>query len=112
MAWFCYFETVSGRLVSHGSVPTVPTPGDLTVVDVGSRPTDSLMWDEATRAWVARPAKVLVDRLQDLADDPELSAVWTQLTPTQRTALRNRLIRLFGRYRWRPLSGSAETLDA
>jgi hypothetical protein len=101
MPWFAVYESGTGRLVSVAQTVADPLPAGLAAAELGQRPADSQMWDTTTRTFVARPAKVIVDRLQDLADDPELSAVWTRLTATQRTALRNRLIRLLGQYRFR-----------
>jgi hypothetical protein len=66
------------------------------------------MWDETTTSFVDRPAKVLIDRLQDLTDDPALAAVWTRLTVAQRTVLRNRLVALLGSQRIR---GSSEPVN-
>ena len=101
MSFWVVFETATGRLVSTGSVLAEPLPAGLTATDLGARPADTLMWDAATRTHVARPAKVLVDRLQDLIDDPVLAEVWSRLTANQRTILRNRVVALLGRQRWR-----------
>lgn len=101
MAWFVVHRTETGQIVSSGDVVASPLPEGLTSVDVGARPADSKMWDPASRAFVDRPAKVLVDRIQELRDDPALSAVWTRLTANQQTALRNRLIAMLGPNRYR-----------
>lgn len=109
MAWHYLYETASGRLVSEAEADAAPVvPAGLSVLSRPSRAADAEMWDPGTFAFVARPAKVLVDRLDDLASDAELAAVWTRLTVTQRTALRNRLVRLLGYRRYR---GSGEPVD-
>lgn len=105
--WFYLYETATGRLLSEASESPTPGAGQA-VVSRPDRADSSVMWDAATASFVARPAKVLVDRVQDLADDPVLSAVWTRLTAAQRTALRNRLAALLGSQRMR---GSGEQVN-
>lgn len=109
MTWYCYYDD-TGRLVSQGSLDT-PAPDGLTRLELPAKPPDSQMWDESTRSFVPRPAKVLVDRLQDLADDPELVAVWQQLTVAQRQVLRDRLGRLLGQYRYRNEAQPQDLID-
>lgn len=101
MPWLALHRQDDGRLLSIGTVPPVDAPDGTTVVEVAEPPSGTVMWDEATRAMVPRPQSVIVDRLQDLIDDPELVAVWQRLTAAQRTALRNRLVRLLGPMRFR-----------
>lgn len=109
MAWHYLYETATGRLVSEAEADAAPVvPAGLSVLSRPDRVSASEMWDAATLGFVARPVKVIVDRLDDLANDAELSAVWTRLTAAQRTALRNRLIRLLGYRRFR---GSGEPVD-
>jgi hypothetical protein len=104
LPWHAVIDDATGRLVSLGQVVADPLPAGLVAQDLPGRPADSQMWDEATRSFVPRPPKVLVDRIQDLADDPALVAVWTRLTAVQRTALRNRLVQLLGPHRFRSQS--------
>ena len=63
------------------------------------------MWSEAARDYVARPPKVLVDRLQDIISNPayqdDLITLWNSLNAANRTRLRNGLIRLLGGQRFR-----------
>jgi len=62
------------------------------------------MWDAATRSYIARPAKVLVDRLQDLLSDPDYSdwqTVYNALNATRKAQVQAALIRLLGRARYR-----------
>ena len=84
-------------------------PGHLGVVELASRANlDTVMWSSTSRNWIARPQKVLVDRVQELVDDPSLSAVWSRLTVAQRNVLVNRLRQMLGRERFR---NPAETTD-
>lgn len=107
--WHYLYETATGRLLSEAEADVAPTTvAGVTVLSRAARAADTEMWDPATFAFVARPAKVLVDRLDDLNNDPDLAAVWTRLTVAQRTALRNRLVRLLGYRRYR---GSGEPVD-
>lgn len=109
MAWHYLYETATGRLVSEAEADVAPVvPTGLSVLSRPDRVSTSEMWDQVAAVFVPRPAKVIVDRLTDLDNDPDLSAVWTRLTAAQRTALRNRLIRLLGGQRMR---GAGEPVD-
>lgn len=106
MTWKAYYETATGRLLSVGEIePEQLPPGVSELLLAGQPNIDAVMWDVATRAFVARPAKVLVDRLQDMITDSaysaDLIALWNALNATNRTRLRNGLIRLLGGARWR-----------
>ena len=100
MAWYYLYDAATGRLISECTEEPGARAG-VAVATRGSRCADGEMWDEATRSFVARPAKVLVDRIVDLENDPALSAVWSRLTVTQRQTLKTRLGRLLGRHRFR-----------
>ena len=111
MAYWAVYETATGRLVSQGTRLADPLPAGLTAVDLGTRPADSLMWDSAQRIMVARPAKVLVDRLQDLLDFyPDFAAVWNSLSAARKTQIRTALIAFLGRQRYRNQSAPV-TMD-
>ena len=111
MSYFLLYDTATGRLVSQGTVVASPLPDGLTAVDVGTRPSDGQMWDSATRTMVARPAKVLVDRLQDLLDFyPDFATVWNSLSAERKTQLRTALIAFLGRQRYRNASAPV-TMD-
>ncbi|MCC6192057.1 MAG: hypothetical protein IT318_23760 [Anaerolineales bacterium] len=106
MAWQALYETATGRLVSVGSVVAEPLPAGLAALALAGPPNvDGEMWDAGTRAFVARPAKVLIDRLDDLITDSrysaDLIALWNALNATNRNRLRTGLIRLLGSQRWR-----------
>lgn len=104
MPWTALYDTDTGRLVSVGQIVSDPLPAGLTAVTLPDRPQDSEMWDAPSRAFVARPAKVLVDRLAELLTDPryaDFQDVWANIPAARRTALRNAMIRLLGRHRFR-----------
>lgn len=105
--WYYLYDLATGRLLSEASDPPQPAVGQA-VVSRATRADSSVMWDAVTAAFVARPPKVILDRIDDLNNDPNLSAVWTRLTVAQRTVLRNRLIALLGYRRFR---GSGEPVD-
>ena len=109
MACYALYETTTGRLRSLGSVVVDPVPDGMSVLLVGENPPDAnVMWDEATRSFISRPAKVLVDRLQDFASQPGVVDFWQSLTNAQRVALRDALIKLLGPERWRNQNGNFE----
>ena len=105
MLWYAVYNSVSGRLDSVGTRVAEALPPDVVAVELAEEPTAAMMWDEAARAFVPRPAKVLADRLQDILNHPDygddIQLLWNSLNSTQRTRLRNGLIKLLGRARWR-----------
>ena len=114
MAWYAICETASGRLISLGEADVAPVIVGATALTLAGAPDLQVqVWDEATRAFVARPAKVLVDRLQDLLSNPayaDFVTAYNALNAANKTRLRNMLIQLLGRRRWRA-SGEAVELD-
>jgi hypothetical protein len=81
MAWFAVVERATGRLESVGTVLAEQLPPHLEAIELPSAPGDN-MWDEASRTFVPRPPKVIIDLLE--------SPLFTTLTPPQR-ALLNRI---------------------
>jgi hypothetical protein len=103
---FAYYETSTGRLVSVGTDANPSPPAGVTELQIASLPNFSTeVWDAASRTFVARPAKVLIDRLNEIITDSQYAddiiALWNTLNAANRTRLRNGLIRLLGRYRFR-----------
>lgn len=101
MAWSYVYEAATGRLVSETSLPLGDLDARYAVLELPARARDDQMWDLASRGFVPRPAKVLMDRIADLEVDGSLAAVWTRLTVQQRTALKNRLAAVLGTQRFR-----------
>ena len=111
MTWFAVFETVTGRLHSVGEVLADPLPDWLESVIISDKPDETVMWDQNTRQFIARPPKVLIDRLQDILTDPnfsEFQIVWNALSTARKTQLRNAMIRLLGPARFRNPTESVE----
>ena len=77
--WYAVYETDNGRLVSVGTV--LPDPGvgpGLTALLLGTNPPlDNTMWDPATRTFIARPAPVLNDLVEQLIAQPEIAVLST-----------------------------------
>lgn len=112
MAWFAFINTNTGALLSLGTMIVTPLPVNTTMLTLAIDPTDpQFMYDQATRTFIARPATVLIDRLQDIVTNPayqDLIDVWNSLNPANRNKLRNALIKLLGRQRWR---GASEVVE-
>jgi len=112
MAWFAYIKTSDGALISLGTALTTPLPVDTTVLPLTIDPTDTQwMYDQTSRTFIARPAKVLIDRLQDIITNvayQDLIDVWQTLNTNNRNKLRNGLIKLLGKQRWR---GATEVVE-
>jgi len=111
MAWYAVYSSATGRLVSVGQVVADPLPGDQVASLLAGRPGDEEMWNEGARLFVARPAKVPVDRLQDLATNPdyaEFQTAYNALSAANRQRLTNALMRLLGRARYRAVGEPVE----
>lgn len=107
MPWSYLHDLTTGRLLSESDATVVPKVGQAVHVRT-NRAAEAEMWDEATRTFVARPPKVLADRLDDLQTWPEFQRVWAVLNAARRTDLRTALIRLIGRHRFRNQAEPAE----
>lgn len=135
--WHCIVEKATGRLVSITSEDwevdnaariargVNPLPDTVVVISVQDRPDFSVvMWDAPTKVFVPRPAKVIVDRLDELrnrADEfPTLAALIQRIPSGQRAAaqaeLRLALRKLLGPFRWaaenEPIPLGPETSEA
>ena len=95
--WQAIIDDTTGRLVSVGTVVVQLRPG-LVAVPLTARPSDDDMWDETTRAFIPRPTKIVVDRLDDLAATPGFSQA---ITDSDQLAVLTIVGRLLGRERYR-----------
>lgn len=103
--WVTYYDTATGEIRGCGTVPPESIPPGISTVNHGTlRPDIGNRWNAATRAWVAIPPEVLVDRLQDLLAHPYVADMWTRLTVTQRLKLRRILVWTLAGRRWRQQS--------
>jgi hypothetical protein len=68
--WYAVFESATGRLVSTGTA-LGELPPEQEAIELSGPPRDAEMWDEATRAFVSRPEKVVVDRADDVLAELE-----------------------------------------
>lgn len=100
-----FYDLATGRLLSVGSVWPAELPVGMAYAEYPTPPDlDNTAWDEALQDFKARPAKVLVDRLEDLINDPkyaDFQTAWNNLSPTRKTALRSAIILFLGRFRYR-----------
>ena len=106
MAFYAIYETASGRLRSLGSIKADPLPAGLTAADITNPPADNTMWDETTRAFVARSAKVLVDRLVELRTHPKFQAIWDGAKLSDKNEMTVFFIELLGSERFRNQSST------
>jgi hypothetical protein len=104
MSWFAYVRDADGVLLSIAQTSDAPPTGvsrQLLSVD----PTDpAWMYDLVTRAFIARPAKVIIDRLDDIVTNlnyADFQTVWSALSATRKNQLKQAMIRLLGRQRFR-----------
>ena len=97
-------DTTTGRLTNVGTVAPARVDASETALTFDRAMPDfaTEMWDTDTRTFIARPAAVLVDRLDDLAADPDFIRVTADLNAARQADLRAALIRWIGprnRYR-------------
>jgi hypothetical protein len=111
MAWYAVHHILTGQLMSVGQVIADPMPTDRIALLLADRPADSQVWDATLRQFVARPFKVLVDRLQDLITNPnysEFQTAYNALSAPNRQRLANALARLLSRERFRAVGEPVE----
>lgn len=108
MAWYAVYETLSGKLISIGSDDNIAITVGLdqsSVLLVGGQPDLSqVMWDTTLHLFVNRPAKILIDRLDDIqnhADYADFMTAFNSLNATNRQRIRNGVIWLLKNYRFR-----------
>lgn len=111
MAFRAIFRLATGELVSVGTVWPDPLDPGFGFVEYQTEPDLSVvMWDSATRDFVTRPAKVLFDRLDDLISDPrfaDFANLYNSLNAARKQTVRDAIILLLGRRRWRTPSQDA-----
>ena len=108
MPWSLYIRDSDGQLLSVADTDD-PPPAGVVRMAVTSDPRDpALMYDPAQRAMVARPAKVLIDRWQDLRADPTFAAIYSSLNATRKAQIQAVLVRVFGKFRYRSASEPLE----
>lgn len=103
--WRIFFDGNTGQLKSIASV-WGDNPNNWDFIELEQEPDlSTLMWEETTRQFIVRPPKVFRDRLQDLMDDPRFeifrTQVWQQLDANGQNVLRQAIIILLGKARWR-----------
>ncbi|KKM02264.1 hypothetical protein LCGC14_1786190 [marine sediment metagenome] len=111
MTWRAIYDTADGRLHSVGTVWTDPPRAGTDFKEFAEKPDDASMWDEVTRAFVPRPPKVLIDRMDDLEGHPtftQFSEVFDSLTNQQKAKVRNAIRKMLGAEQFRNVSGSVE----
>lgn len=101
MSYFMLYETATGRPISQSSVAADPVRAGYTSLDIGTKPSSDTMWDETTKAFIARPPKVFVDRIDDLMKRPGMDQIWQSLGSGQRTVLKDAFIWILGKERMR-----------
>ena len=89
MAWHAVYETVSGRLLAVGSDEPVAVPVGASERVYAERPDQGAAWDETLRDFVALIPAPILDRIDAILADSDL----TSLNAPVRTRIRNALAR-------------------
>lgn len=112
MPWFAIYQSNNGRLESIGELEAMPVLAGMVALQLASKPDlQRQMWDETARTFVARPDKVLIDRLVDIQSNPnfqDFMDAYNTLSAANKTKLRTALVRLLGRHRYRAVNESVE----
>lgn len=99
-AWKLLIDRATGELVSVGTVIAEDAADRFDVIDAGEERPDQgeALWDRQSRSFVPRPARVLIDRLDDiearLQADPDWLTVWNSLSAARKTQIRTGLRRI------------------
>lgn len=110
MTWYVMYEDKDGRLETESDTEIKPQEGK-TVLEFETRPNvdvRGVMWDEATRSFIPRPQKILVDRLDDLQANPDFQQIRDVLDEAGKTKLQDIVIGLLGKERLRNANESVE----
>jgi hypothetical protein len=113
MAWYVIYDNTTGRLESESNIEIEPKTGK-TILQLAERPSvgvGGVMWDETTRTFIVRPPKVLIDRWEDFqtSNDPvivDFRTAYNSLNAANKTRVREFLIAVLGRFRYRNQSES------
>lgn len=101
MSWFAIVEESTGRLISTGSVIAPVLPLGIIAIPISGPPDPDQMWNAQTQQFVARPPKVLIDRLDDIRARSGIIATLQAITPDQRQIIMDTFIWLLGNRRFR-----------
>ena len=104
MNWFAVINKSTGRLMSTGTRVGKNLPATLEVRALSKKPSDDEMWDEGTRTFVARPAPTIIDRVDDIMNDPSL----LPMSAAQIAAMRDVVGRVLGLARFRDQNEKVE----
>lgn len=89
--WQALYNTKTGRLISQGTVFVDPLPPDTALLDVGTNPGRTKMWNEATRRFVDRPPKVAKTKVEQVMDSEHIRPLNTGAKNAIAAILRNHL---------------------
>ena len=107
MPWFAIYEIATGRLESLTTIVAGQLRPELAVKGLGvTPPPDTEMWDESTLIFVPRPARTLVDRLDDFR--AELGDVPSRLSVPDNNTVEQAFLTVVGNLRFR---GPGEAID-
>jgi len=86
MAWYMVYRTIDGRPVSETTVEPPRLRAGLAYKEIAERVEAGKMWDDATASLVDRPAKILVNRIDEVVTDYQIRG--GRLNATDEAALR------------------------
>jgi hypothetical protein len=107
--WYAIYMTATGVLVSGTTVEPTSLPATQAYKTYASKPADTMMWDPATRDYIARPPAGVVDRMTDLETRPEFAdfqAAFGSLTNARKQQIRNSITLMLGIVRYRDTNES------
>lgn len=107
MPEYAIYNTSTGFLISTAtgrSVDDFSLRDGLSIVEVANSDRQSVMWDNATRTFIPRPAKVVIDRLDDIQSSGDytlLQSILIRLSARDEIDLLDEIGKLLGRARYR-----------
>jgi len=74
VSWFAVFDGDTGRLHSVSSTDPTPVPPPFQVQERPGKPNlRKEQWSSAGRNWVSKPARIWVDRIDDVSNDVRIA---------------------------------------
>jgi hypothetical protein len=99
--WYAIVRELDGKLVSLATVLPQEIPGH-EAKELPEKPDlNAVMWDETTASFVARPAKVLVDRWEELKVHTDYSEGWGKVSLADKTDMEKAILEMLGTKRFR-----------
>lgn len=111
MTWRAIYDKETGKLLSVGTIWTIPPRPETAFKEYIDRPDQERDWDIGILDFVSRPPEVLINRMDDLESHPtflQFAEVFDSLTKQQKAKVRNAIRKMLGAEEFRTVSEAVE----